>query len=120
MKRKPYQAATLAALAFAAVGAAVAANPADNDALGIANTDTSLIQAITAAEQQVGGKASRADYARHQGQWVFEVEVVNGNKVMDVQVDPARGKVLAAVEDQADHEDQEEENEPAPGQNHAD
>jgi uncharacterized membrane protein YkoI len=120
MKRKPHQAAILAALSVAAVGGAFAANSPDNDALGIADAKTSLTQAIAAAERQVGGKVSRADYERHQDQWTFDVEVVNGTKVMDVKVDPSTGKVLAATEDQADHEDQEDQNEHEEGQDRVD
>jgi hypothetical protein len=50
----------------------------------------------------------------------FAVEVVNGNKVMDVRVDPSTGKVLAATEDQVDHEEQEDQSERGEGQDHAD
>ncbi|WP_295393013.1 PepSY domain-containing protein [uncultured Thiodictyon sp.] len=107
MKRKVYPAAALAALSLTAIGGVYADNAAVNDALSIGGAKIGIVQAITAAEAQVGGKASRAEYERHQGQWVFDVEVVNGNKVMDVRVDPTSGQVLAAIEDQADHEDDE-------------
>ncbi len=120
MKRKFHHAAAIAALSITVIGGAFAANSADNDALGIADAKTSLIQAVTAAEQQVGGKASRAEYARHQDQWVFDIEVVNGTKVMDVTVDPASGKVLATSEDQADHEDKADRGEQGEGQEQPD
>ncbi|MCZ7654882.1 MAG: PepSY domain-containing protein [Rhodocyclaceae bacterium] len=67
--------------------------------LAIESAKVSLNQAVTAAEQQVGGKASRAEFEKHKGQWVFDVEVVNGNKVMDVRMDPTSGMVIAATED---------------------
>lgn len=35
----------------------------------------------------------------------FDVEVVNGRKVMDVKVDPTSGQVILATEDKADHDD---------------
>ena len=120
MKRQLHQMAAVAVLSLTAVGAAFAANSADNDALGIAEAKISLTQAVTAAEQQVGGKASSADYERHQDQWVFEVEVVNGNQIMDVQVDPSSGKVLAVAEDQADHADEEDRGERGEGRERAD
>ena len=107
MKRKFHPAAALALLSIAAIGGAHADTAAVNDALSIGGAKIGIAQAITAAEAQVGGKASRAEYERHQDQWVFDVEVVNGNKVMDVKVDPASGQVLAATEDQADREDDE-------------
>jgi len=31
--------------------------------------------------------------------------MVKGKKIMDVKVDPTSGKVIAAVEDKADHDD---------------
>jgi uncharacterized membrane protein YkoI len=64
-----------------------------------------LAQAVTAAQRHAGGKAARAEFERSGGRWVFDVEVVTGNKVMDVKVDVASGKILAASEDQADHDD---------------
>ncbi len=104
MKRKIYMAA-LAALSATAIGSAYAAKSAENDALAIAGTKIDMTQAVTAAEQHVGGKASRAEYERHKGQWVFDVEVVKDKKVMDVKVDPMSGNVIAATEDKTEHDD---------------
>ncbi|BAN34707.1 propeptide PepSY and peptidase M4 [Sulfuricella denitrificans skB26] len=104
MKRKFYLTA-LAALSATAIGTAYAAKAIENDALAIETAKISLTQAVTVAEQQIGGKASRAEYEKHKGQWIFDVEVVNGKKVMDVKVDPMSGKVIAATEDKADHDD---------------
>jgi uncharacterized membrane protein YkoI len=107
MKQRLCQAVAIVALSATAAGGALAAESADNDALGIADAKFSLIQAVTAAEQHVGGKASSAEYEQQQDHSVFEVEVVNGQRVMDVQVDPSSGKVLATAEDTADDEDRE-------------
>jgi len=104
VNRKIYLAA-LAALSSAAVGSAQAANSVENDALAVGGAKVGLSQAVTTAEQHVGGKASRAEFEKHKGQWVFDVEVVNGKKVMDVKVDPTSGKVIAAVEDKVEHDD---------------
>ena len=104
MKRNIYLAA-LAALSAIAIGSAYAAKSAENDALAISGAKIGMTQAVTAAEEHVGGKASKAEYERHKGQWVFDVEVVKDRKVMDVTVDPTSGKVLAAVEDKTDHDD---------------
>jgi uncharacterized membrane protein YkoI len=62
-------------------------------------------QAVTAAEEYVGGKASRAEYERHKALWVFDVEVVKDKKVVDVKVDPISGKVIATEEDKIDQDD---------------
>ena len=104
MKRNIYLAA-LAAISAIAIGSTYAATSAENDALAIASAKIGLTQAVTAAEEHVGGKASKAEYERHKGQWVFDIEVVKDKKVMDVTVDATSGKVLAAVEDKADHDD---------------
>ena len=104
LKRKLYLLA-LAALSATAIGTAYAARTMENDALAIENTKIDLSQAITAAEQHVGGKASRGEFEKHQGQWVFDVEVVQGKKIMDVKVDSTSGKVIVATEDKADHDE---------------
>ncbi len=104
MKRNFYL-AVIGVLTAAAVGSAYAAKSEENDALSIAGAKIGMTQAVTAAEQHVGGKASRAEYEKHKGLWVYDVEVVNGKKVMDVKVDPTSGKVIAATEDMAEHDD---------------
>jgi uncharacterized membrane protein YkoI len=105
MKQKIYAAAFVSLSAIAMGGAAYAAKSAENDALAIASAKIGMTQAVAAAEQHVGGKASKAEYEQHKGQWVFDVEVVKDKKVMDVQVDPTSGKVIAASEDKTDHDD---------------
>jgi len=105
MNRRLYPAIVAAAVALAVGGAYAATSSKENDALAISAAKIALSQAVSAAEQHVGGKASRAEYERHKGQWVFDVEVVKDNTVMDVKVDPATGKVTAATEDKADKDD---------------
>jgi uncharacterized membrane protein YkoI len=107
MKRKLVPAAIAAAIAVAIGGAyaAQSSNVKENDAVAIAAAKIDLTQAIAAAEQHVGGKAAKAEYERDKGKWVFDVEVVKGQTVMDVKVDPASGKVIAATEDKTDHDD---------------
>lgn len=110
MNRK-FNLAALVALAAALIGSAHAAKAVENDAIAIAGAKVDLTQAVSAAEQHVGGKAARAEYERHKGQWVFDVEVVKDKKVMDVKVDPASGKVLATTEDRAEHGNSHDEDE---------
>ena len=104
MKRNFYLAA-LAALSATVIGNAYAVKSADNDALAITGAKIDMTQAVTAAEQHVGGKASKAEYEKHKGQWVFDVEVVKDKRVMDVKVDPTSGKVIATIEDKNDRDD---------------
>ena len=105
MKRKVYVAALAAFSTAAVIGSAYAAKATENDALVISAAKIGLGQAVAAAEQHVGGKASRAEFERHQGQWVFDVEVVKGKSVMDVKVDASNGKVIAASADAIDSDD---------------
>ena len=108
MKRKLVVPAAAAALAALVAGAGYAAN-GENDALAIAGAKIDLAKAVAAAEQHVGGKASKAEYERHKGQWVFDIEVVKDKKVMDVKVDAGSGKVISATEDKADQDDDHDE-----------
>ena len=108
MKRKLLVPAAAAALAALVAGAGYAAN-GENDALAIAGAKIDLAKAVAAAEQHVGGKASKGEYERHKGQWVFDIEVVKDKKVMDVKVDAASGKVISATEDKADQDDDHDE-----------
>jgi uncharacterized membrane protein YkoI len=104
MKSKFYL--TAAAVLYAAViGSAYADKSAESDARAIADAKIGMAQAVTAAEQNVGGKAVHAEYERHKGQWTFDVKVVKDNKVMKVKVDPTSGKVISAVEDKDDRDD---------------
>jgi uncharacterized membrane protein YkoI len=92
-------------LSAAVFGTAYAAKVTENDALAINSAKISMVQAITAAEQHVGGKASSADYEQHKGKWVFDVEVVKDKEIMDVKVDPTSGKVIVATVDKIDRAD---------------
>lgn len=102
MKFNLPQVAAVATLSLAAAGFAFTVHADDDEALGIAQSRISLIEAVTAAEQHVGGKAFQAEYEREKGQWVFEVAVVKGQQVMDVKVDSMTGQVLSASEDKPD------------------
>lgn len=97
--------ASLGALSFTLLASAYAASSQENDALAIAGAKIGMTQAVNAAEQHVGGKAAKAEYEKHAGRWLFDIEVVKDKKVMDVTVDPISGAVIAATEDKTDHDD---------------
>jgi len=102
-----YRKLSILVVALAAVGTvAYAAKDMENDALAITQAKISLAQAVTAAEQHVKGKASRAEYEQTKKGWAYDVEVVSGNKIFDVTVDADNGTVIAATEDKADHDDE--------------
>lgn len=94
----------LGALACLSVPA-FAAHARENDALNVANAKIPMTQAVTAAEQHAGGKASRAEYEHTKVGWAYDVEVVSGADVYDVRVDAGTGTVLSSVKDKADHDD---------------
>ena len=60
----------------------------------LAHAKVGLAQAISIAERQVQGKASKAQLENVNGTVVYDVEVIHGNKVEDVKVDGKTGKVL--------------------------
>lgn len=99
MTSKRAYTAAITALCLAGFGTAYAG---ENDALGITDARISLTQAISTAEQHVGGKASSAEYEHEDGRWIFEVEVVKGRDVMEVEIDPTSGEVLSVGTDKAD------------------
>lgn len=112
MKRNIYLTAALLSLSITIIGSVYAANimKNENDALAIRTTKISLSQAVSIAEQQVAGKAVRAELEENNDHLVFDVEVVQGQKVMDVEVDPTSGKILSTTEDKADQDDEQDKN----------
>jgi len=58
---------------------------------------TSLAQAVRAAEQQTGGRARKAEMERNPGTYVYEIKTVSKEKSVKVFVDPASGSVVRTV-----------------------
>ena len=56
---------------------------------------TSLSQAISTAESQVGGRALSARLARHDNRDVYDIHVVKGSELTDVRLSIDDGKVLS-------------------------
>ena len=82
-----------------------------NDAVPVSQAPVSMIQAVQTAELHASGKARRAEYENSKQGWTYEVEIVNGNRVIDVRVSATNGTVLSSQEDVADrdgHEGREE------------
>lgn len=67
---------------------------AENDAVSdLDKAKITLVQAVSAAEAQAGGKATKAELDGERGAVAFDVEVVTpDNKVFDVKVDAADGR----------------------------
>lgn len=100
--------AVATSMLVAGIAGAYAAKSNDNDAVATTLPKTTLSQAIAVAEQHSNGKAVRAEYEQHKGNWVYDIEVVNGAKTFDVKVDPDKAVVLSATEDKVDHDDGED------------
>jgi uncharacterized membrane protein YkoI len=105
MKRSIKVALIIGALSTTGAIGAYASKTEVNDAEAIQHAGISLTQAIQAAEQHLHGKAVRAEFEHGKKGWVFDVEVVADSRTYDVAVDPAKGTVIAAQADKADHDD---------------
>lgn len=111
--------ATLASIvALGTAHAAFAVNGANQtdeqqEAAAVQNAKTSLVQAITAAEQHTGGKAIDISIEDHDDRVIgYHVKVAKGNTVQEVLVDLNTGQVLKvtanASEDDEDGEHEDE------------
>lgn len=107
--RKTIIATTVLALG---VASAAFAGTRGNDAVtDLAQANITLAQAVGAAEQHAGGRATKAELERREGKAAFEVEVVNGQAVSNVVVDATDGRILASTADREDREDRDGEHE---------
>nr|WP_320011470.1 PepSY domain-containing protein [uncultured Desulfobulbus sp.] len=95
-------------LSFTALSSASFASMMQNDALATPAPQIDLSRAVAIAEQATSGTATKAELEQYDDQWVYDVEVVQGKKVMDVTIDPKSGMVLSSKLDQADHEKEQE------------
>ncbi len=104
--RKSLVIGTLAAAALASslARAADGMNEEQREAQGLAQAKISLVQAIQAAERHVGGKAASARLEHERDGYIYEVEVLQGDKATEVKVDAADGKVIGAKADDDVHE----------------
>jgi hypothetical protein len=94
-------AATIVGLSVCAFSGALA-EQSENDALQIKTAKISLTDAIAAAEAKTGGKASKAEFEQSPNGWVFDVEIIVGDAVSDVKVNPENGAVMSVTEDKID------------------
>lgn len=97
-----------AAAAGAAAIAAKNETPEANDALAAMNAKVSLVQAVTLAEQHLNGKATRAEFETGRQGPRYEIEIVSGTQVIDVQVDADKGVILSSAPDRHDGKDRDD------------
>lgn len=86
-----------------ALSTGVMAKETKNDAVkDVATATVSLTQAVQTAEKETHGKAVRAHLTHLNGQLIYLIETVNGEKVFDVKVAPLSGALLSSHEDKRD------------------
>jgi len=109
--------ATMAAVfALGTAGAAFASSGEHGDGREIAavlDAKISVAEAIAAAEQHSGGRAMKIDIDDENGAYLFEVKTVSKEKITEIFVDPASGKVVRSDDEGLiarifDREDQDE------------
>jgi uncharacterized membrane protein YkoI len=75
----------------------------DRTPVDVSKATVTMSQAIATAEQQAGGKATRAKLENETGKLLYEVKVAGKDKVTEVKVDATDGKVLASGADTHAH-----------------
>ncbi len=101
MNRNQIISVSLVAVA-AVAGTAFATTNVENDAHAVIGAKVSLTQAVTIAEQHLKGRAASAEFEQSSGRLLYEIEVVAGPKVFEVEVDGMTGKVGKISEDSND------------------
>lgn len=71
--------------------------------IDLSKATVTMSQAIATAEQQAGGRATRAKLENETGKLLYEVKVAGKDKTIEVKVDAQDGKVLAAGPDPHEH-----------------
>lgn len=115
-RSKIFPAAMAAAIAVGAAGTAFASsgeNENDREIAAALGAKTSITEAIAAAEQQSGGRAMEVDVEKENGAFLYEVKTVSNDKITEILIDPASGKVLRTDDEGLiarilDREDQDE------------
>ena len=86
---------------------AASAAPGNNEQRGtpidFSKATVTMSQAVATAEQQAGGRATRAKLENETGKLLYEVKVAGKDKATEVQIDAQDGKVLATNAAEQDH-----------------
>ncbi|HVS56004.1 MAG TPA: PepSY domain-containing protein, partial [Casimicrobiaceae bacterium] len=85
---------------------AASAAPGNNErgtSVDFSKAPVTMSQAIATAEQQAGGRATRAKLENEKGKLLYEVKVAGKDKATEVQIDAQDGKVLATNAAQHEH-----------------
>ena len=90
---------TLSLVAAATAFGATHAFADTEEAAAVQKAKISLVEAIQAAEKNVGGVAYSASYDDDSFQNAYEVDVIANSKLYDVQVSAENGEILSSRED---------------------
>src|ERR1700675_5128505 len=71
--------------------------------IDLSKAQVTMSQAIATAEQQAGGRATRAKLENEKGKLLYEVKVAGKDKATEVQIDAQDGKVLHTNAAMNDH-----------------
>ena len=91
------------ATGMTATSVALARGEHDGAPVDASKATVTMSQAIATAEQQAGGKATRAKLENETGKLLYEIKVAGKDKVTEVKVDATDGKVLASGADSHAH-----------------
>ena len=96
---------TLLVLATATMAASAAPSNSEqrHAPIDFSKAPVTMAQAIATAEQQAGGRATRAKLENENGKLQYEVKVAGKDKATEVQIDALDGKVLATNAAGHDH-----------------
>lgn len=94
-RSKTLPAAMAAMIALGAAGTAFA-SPGENsrEIAAVLGAKTSITQAIAIAERQSGGRAMKIGVEKKNGAFLYEVKTVSKDRITEVVIDPASGKVV--------------------------
>lgn len=101
MNRNKIISASLVGVA-ALAGTAYATTNVENDAHAVIGAKVSLTQAVAIAEHHLKGRAASAEFEQSDGKLRYEVDVVAGPTVLEVEVDGMTGQVGKISEDSND------------------
>ena len=73
------------------------ATPDKSAPVDLSKAQVTMSQAIATAEQQAGGKATKAKLENEKGKLLYEVRVTGKDQATEVKIDAQDGKVLASA-----------------------
>lgn len=96
-RSKLASATMVAVIALGTTSAALASSGEKENAKEVSavlNAKTTISRAIATAETQSGGRAMKVDVEDENGAYLYEIKTVSKDKVSEVFVDPASGKIV--------------------------